>query len=92
MDEILRCVSNTFPRISYHHSDYEELRNFQIPDQNTNDSEVSVSSNNGSISTEPINIVRSLETDWESHVNRKKSGWGSNTNLNINSGWETNIT
>ena len=52
------------------------IKNWQIPDLNTCDSEVSFNINNDSITTESMNVVHSLETGWESHVIRKKSGWG----------------
>ena len=48
----------------YPHSDYEALRNWQILDQNTNDSEVSFSSNNSSITIESMDEARSLENSW----------------------------
>ena len=64
----------------------------QIPDQNISGSEVSVHSNNETISTESMNVSRSLDIGWEHHVNRLNSGLGSNTTLNKNSDWVTNIT
>ena len=61
MDKIQRCVSNTFPCISYPHSGYKELRNWQISDQSTSERDVFVNSNNEAISSESMNVARSLE-------------------------------
>ena len=91
MDKIGRYVSDTFSRISYPHSEYEELRNCQIPDQNTRDSEVSVNSNNGSITTESIHVAHSLKTGWKSRVISTKSSWGGNTHSIIYLGWGINV-
>ena len=86
-DDIQRYIIYTFPCISYPHSDYEELRNWKISDLNTSDSEVSFNSNNGYITTESLNLSRSLKTGWESRIISTNIGWGSNIHSNINSGW-----
>ena len=62
MDKMRLCVSNKFPCISYHHSEYEELRNWQILDQNISDRDISVNINNKAISTESMNVAHRLET------------------------------
>ena len=36
-DKIRRCISNIFSAMIYPHSDYEILRHWQIPNQNTSD-------------------------------------------------------
>ena len=61
-------------------------------DQNKNNRKVIVISNNEAILTQSMNVARSLETGWESHINSIHSGWGSNTTSNINYDWRTNIT
>ena len=58
MGTIRRYITNTFPRISYPHSEYEEIRNRQILDQSTRDIDVSVDSNNKAISAESMNVAQ----------------------------------
>ena len=74
VDEIWHCVSVSYLPMSYPHSDCDELRNLQMSNQNTSDSEVSVNSNNEAISIESMNEARSLEIDWVSQFNNTHFG------------------
>ena len=67
-DEIQRCVIVSYSPMIYPHSDYDKLRNWQIPDKITSDSEVAFNSSNGSITIESMNEARILENGWERHV------------------------
>ena len=64
MENTQLCITNPNTVIFYPHSEYEDLRNWQIPNQSTSDRNVSVNSNNEAISTESMNPVHILETSW----------------------------
>ena len=62
--KLRQCVNNSHPHIARPHSQYDKLRNWQIPDESIIDRDIAVNSNNEAISTESMNVARSLETGW----------------------------
>ena len=59
-DKLRECVSN--PRqLPYSHDKYEELRNWQIPDDSVIETDIPDNSNNDTISTDYLNGECSLE-------------------------------